>query len=114
MYMQGLANFIDDFLGGLILIGYALVIGSIIWSTVILRCWSKVSEKPNIVVRAVSIMQLGASSLALMQFTKLLIKAMVLMGVLGELPIADYVNTVQFKAGLVRLVLAGGIAWLLD
>jgi len=112
MYMQGLANFIDDFLGGLILIGYALVIGSIIWSTVILRCWSKVSEKPNIVIRAVSIMQLGASSLALMQFTKLLIKAMVLMGVLGELPIADYVSTVQFKAGLVRLGLAAGIAWL--
>ena len=37
MYMQGLANFIDDFLGGLMLISYALVVGSVLWSFVILR-----------------------------------------------------------------------------
>jgi len=40
MYMQGLANFIDDFLGGLILIGYALVVGSLLWSAFILKVWS--------------------------------------------------------------------------
>ena len=40
MYMQGLANFIDDFLGGLILIGYALVVGSLFWSAFILKVWS--------------------------------------------------------------------------
>ena len=38
MYMQGLANFIDDFLGGLILISYALV-GKSTLSAFILRVW---------------------------------------------------------------------------
>ena len=41
MYMQGLANFIDDFLGGLILISYALVVGSLFWSALILRVFAK-------------------------------------------------------------------------
>lgn len=40
MYMQGLANFIDDFLGGLILISYSLVVGSLLWNALILRVWS--------------------------------------------------------------------------
>ncbi|RQW76863.1 MAG: copper resistance protein, partial [Methylococcus sp.] len=113
MYMQGLANFIDDFLGGLILIGYALVVGSLFWSAFILKVWSpQPAVNQAIIRRALAVMRFGAIALAAMQGAKLLIKGMVLWGVLGELPVADYVGTVQFQAGFVRFVLAMGMAWL--
>jgi putative copper resistance protein D len=109
--MQGLANFIDDFLGGMILIGYALVVGSLLWSYVILKVWSeRPAASPAIVRRAVAVLRLGAFALAAMQGAKLLIKGMVLWGVLGELPVDAYVGTVQFQAGLARFALSLGIA----
>lgn len=113
MYMQGLANFIDDFLGGMILISYALVVGSVIWSAVILRVWSETPSASSSIIRnTIVLLQRGSVALAIMQAIKLLIKGLVLWGVLGELPLADYMTTVQFLAGFLRLVLAGGIAWL--
>jgi putative copper resistance protein D len=113
MYMQGLANFIDDFLGGLILISYALVVGSLFWSAFILKVWSdRPAVSSAIIRRALSVMLFGAISLAAMQGAKLVIKGLVLWGVLGELPMADYLGTVQFQAGLARFVLSLGIFWL--
>lgn len=113
MYMQGLANFIDDFLGGLILIGYALVVGTLFWNAVILRVWSPhATASPAIVRRSLVVLRMGAMALAAMQGAKLVIKGMVLWGVLGELPLADYMGTVQFQAGLVRFILSVGIVWL--
>ena len=112
MYMQGLANFIDDFLGGLILIGYSLVVGSLFWNAFILRVWSpQPAVHDAIIRRATTVLRFGAISLAAMQGTKLLIKGMVLWGVLGELPMSAYVGTVQFQAGLVRLLLSLAIVW---
>ena len=111
MYMQGLANFIDDFLGGLILISYALVAGGLFWSAFILKVWAQEPlANPAIIRRAVSVLRFGAFALASLQGIKLLIKGMVLWGVLGELPIQDYCGTVQFQAGLLRMLLALGIA----
>jgi putative copper resistance protein D len=113
MYMQGLANFIDDFLGGLILIGYALVVGTLLWSFFILKVWSqKPAASPAIIRRAVAVLRFGAIALAAMQGTKLVIKGMVLWGVLGELPIDAYAGTVQFQAGLARLLLSLAIVYL--
>jgi putative copper resistance protein D len=113
MYMQGLANFIDDFLGGLILIGYALVVGSLLWSAFILKVWSdQPAASPAIIRRAVAVLRFGAIALAAMQGTKLVIKGMVLWGVLGELPIEAYAGTVQFQAGLARLLLSLSIVYL--
>ena len=112
MYMQGLANFFDDFLGGLILIGYALVVGSLLWNAFLLRVWShQPAAGPAVVRRGVTILRFGAIALAAMQGVKLLIKGMVLWGVLGELPVEAYAGTVQFKAGLVRLLLSLGIVY---
>jgi putative copper resistance protein D len=113
MYMQGLANFIDDFLGGLILIGYALVVGSLLWSAFILKVWSdKSAAGEPIIRRAVAVLRFGAIALAAMQASKLIIKGLVLWGVLGELPVAAYTGTVQFQAGLARLLLSLGIIYL--
>ncbi len=113
MYMQGLANFIDDFLGGLILICYALVVGSVLWRAVILRRRADHPVADQAILRStIGILRSGSIALAALQGTKLVIKGMVLWGVLGELPMADYIGTVQFQAGLARFVLALGIAWL--
>ena len=113
MYMQGLANFIDDFLGGLILISYALVVGSLFWSAFILKVWSdRPAVRPTIIRRALAVLRFGAISLAAMQGAKLVIKGLVLWGVLGELPMTDYLGTVQFQAGFARFVLSLGILWL--
>jgi putative copper resistance protein D len=112
MYMQGLANFLDDFLGGLILISYALVIGSVLWAAWILRVWSAArSVHDAVIVRSIGVLRLGAISLAVMQGTKLVIKGLILFSTLGELPIGAYTDTVQFKAGLLRLFLALGLVW---
>lgn len=110
MYMQGLANFIDDFLGGLILISYALAVGSMLWSAFILRVWSPgfvVHE--SVVRRSVELLRAGAVALAVTQGLKLIIKGAVLASVLGELPVDAYVGTVQFQAGLIRFLLSLGL-----
>ena len=106
MYMQGLANFIDDFLGGLMLISYALVVGSVLWSFVILRVASPAPAADSVILRSVKVLNIGATALAASVGLKLVIKALVLASTLGELPLAAYANTVQFKAGLLRFLLA--------
>ncbi|WNV05694.1 CopD family protein [Candidatus Methylospira mobilis] len=106
MYMQGLANFIDDFLGGLMLISYALVVGSVLWSFFILRVFSPGSASDSVVLSSVRLLNFGSKSLAITVGIKLLIKGLVLWSTLGELPWLAYANTVQFKAGLLRFVLA--------
>lgn len=113
MYMQGLANFLDDFLGGLILIAYALVVGSFLWSAVILRVWSQECTVGTGIIRAcIQILRSGAIALAIMMGLKLIIKGLILSSVLGAFPAEAYFSTVQFQAGLLRLVLAVGLIYL--
>jgi len=108
MYMQGLANFIDDFLGGLMLISYALVVGSVLWSFVILRVYATDHASDGSILASVKVLHLGASALAASVGTKLVIKGMVLASTLGELPMEAYAGTVQFQAGVLRFLLALG------
>lgn len=112
MYMQGLANFIDDFLGGLILIAYALVVGTMAWRLWVLRAdQNHPPQGPEIQGAALRVLRVGAISLAIMQATKLVMKGLVLYGVLGELPLESYTGTIQFQAGLARLILSLLIVW---
>lgn len=116
MYMQGLANFLDDFLGGLILISYALLVGSLIWCAWILRVYAnEASRAPDaLVTRAIALLRFGAVSLAAMLGVKIIIKGLILASTLGELPLAAYAGTVQFQAGILRLVLAIGVVAVAD
>jgi putative copper resistance protein D len=106
MYMQGLANFIDDFLGGLMIISYALVVGSVLWAFVILRVTRGDRAHDSVLQRSAAVLKFGSVALAWTVGIKLVIKGMVLWGTLGELPIAAYAGTVQFKAGFLRVLLA--------
>jgi putative copper resistance protein D len=108
MYMQGLANFIDDFLGGLMIISYALVVGSVLWTFFILKVASAQRAADSILLSSAKVLHLGAIALATTVGLKLVIKGAVLAGTLGELPLAAYAGTVQFQAGLLRFILAIG------
>jgi len=111
MYMQGLANFMDDFLGGLMLISYGLVVGSLFWGFVILRVTSRDPVGANVTRAGVILLRWGAAALATFIAIKLVIKGTVLASMLGELPLEAYISTVQFKAGVLRLALALGLIW---
>jgi putative copper resistance protein D len=110
MFMQGMANFIDDFLGGLMLIGYSLIVGSLIWAAYILRAWRVPEEATDQAVRlTMRTFRLGATALAVMQAIKLIVKGVLLAAILDEFPMEDYFGTVQFKAGLLRFFLCLGL-----
>lgn len=114
MFIQGLANFIDDFLGGLMLISYSLIVGSLIWAACILRVWdaSPATGAPRqVVALCIRILKAGAITLAAMQGIKLLIKGMLLAATLGDFPLGAYMSTVQFVAGLLRFILSCGFVY---
>ncbi|MEY2700563.1 MAG: hypothetical protein RIQ52_1318 [Pseudomonadota bacterium] len=109
MYIQGLANFIDDFLGGLMLISYALMVGGMIWCALILRIWQsghQLQDRREATILSIQLIRLGAMSLAAMQGTKIMTKALLLTSALGELPLMAYASTVQFQAGVLRIALS--------
>jgi putative copper resistance protein D len=103
--IQGIANFIDDLLGGLQLISFSIVIGSILWVWVVLRIWLEPVPR-TIVLHSIQLFRVSAYTLAITQLTKLFIKAFILSSALGELPLIAYFGTIQFKAGLIRMVFA--------
>jgi len=111
MYMQGLANFMDDFLGGLMLISYALIVGSVFWGLVILRITNRDRVSDNVARGSIRLLYWGAVALATSVAVKLVIKGTVLASMLGELPLEAYISTVQFKAGVLRLTVALGLIW---
>lgn len=107
MYVQGIANFLDDFMGGLILISLALLVGSLVWAAFILRIGRAAARvDAAIAARCADLLRTGAFALAVFQSLKLLTKGVVLASSLGELPLDAYVATVQFRAGVARIVLA--------
>ena len=63
MYMQGLANFMDDFLGGLMLISYALIVGSVFWGLVILRITNRDRVSDNVARGSIRLLYWGLSPL---------------------------------------------------
>ena len=111
MYMQGLANFMDDFLGGLMLISYGLIVGSVFWGLVILRVTNRDRVSDNVARGSIRLLYWGAVALATSVAVKLVIKGTVLASMLGELPLEAYISTVQFKAGVLRLTVALGLIW---
>ncbi|MFO1204207.1 MAG: CopD family protein [Burkholderiales bacterium] len=107
MYVQGVANFLDDFMGGLLLLSLALLIGSLVWAAFILRVGRGApGGEAAIVRRCVDVLRYGALALVVFQSLKILTKGVVLASSLGELPLGAYAATLQFRAGIVRIALA--------
>ncbi|OYT99342.1 MAG: copper resistance protein [Burkholderiales bacterium PBB1] len=107
MFLQGIANFIDDLMGGFQLVGLAMLVGSIVWALSVLRVAATPGGSPTgTLTLAARVLRWGALLLAGAQALKILTKGLVLAATLGTLPLSDYASTVQFEAGSVRLLLA--------
>ena len=100
--MQGLAAFVDDLSGGLILVSLSVVIGAITWGLVVLRG----GEGRELLQRCLALMRIGALALAAAQAIKIIAKAGVVAASLGAFPWSDYAATAQFQASLARVALA--------
>jgi putative copper resistance protein D len=109
--IQGIANFLDDFMGGLQLIAYSLAVGTVLWALVVLRIARRQDTPRAAAAIAVRLMKIGAYSLAATQFIEIAMKGIVIATTLGEFDFAAYAGTVQFIAGAVRIVLALALGW---
>lgn len=106
--IQGIANFLDDLMGGLQLIAFCIAIGTILWTLRVLRPGSG-DAPPAALSAALRLLVQSAWALAITQGIEIVMKGIVIAATLGELPLA-YVGTVQFVAGAVRVVLAAALA----
>ena len=112
MDFQGLANFLDDLMGDLALIGLCIVAGSLFWGGFVLRVQTELTRSsPAMLRRWVGLLRFGAWLLAAAQAAKLLTKATEVAATFGELPWEAYATTVQFDAGALRVALAASLAW---
>lgn len=109
--IQGIANFLDDFMGGLQLIAYSIAVGTVLWALVVLRIPRQRETPVAAAAIAVRLMKIGAYSLAVTQLIEIAMKGVVIGSTLGEFDFAAYAGTVQFIAGTVRILLAAGLGW---
>ena len=106
--MEGIANFLDDLMGGFELISFSLTLGALIWSRILLKPLLA-SGQASVLRTSLRWLYLGAFALAASHGIELLAKAWVLKETLGHLPVAAYISTTQFRAGLLRMLLALGL-----
>lgn len=105
--LQGILDFADQLTGGVLLVGFALAAGSVLWVAVILRPWSKTENGQEIVLlNSIRLLRLGAYVLAGSQLVDVMLKAAMLAAALDEFPLAAYLATDGFAAGVIRAVLA--------
>jgi putative copper resistance protein D len=101
--MQGLAAFLDDFMGGLILVSLSVTVGGVAWGLVVLRAGA---EGRELLQRCLALMRKGAFALAAAQTIRILAKAGVVAASLDQFPWTEYAATAQFQASVARVVLA--------
>ncbi len=106
--MEGIANFLDDLMGGFELISFSLALGALIWSRILLKPLLPANQK-SVLRISLQWLYLGAFALAASHGLELLAKAWVLKETLGHLPVAAYFGTIQFQAGFLRMLLALGL-----
>lgn len=110
MYLQGVADFLDDILGGLALIAFSLIVGSLLWRMVVLDQSDETATPPSLIRQSAWGVWIGAIILAAAAGLGLIVKGWIIKEALGKLPFAIYIETVQFRAGAFRFVLSLALA----
>ena len=110
MDLQGIANFSDDLIGGLLAISLSLVFGSLAWRAWILREVEEAAPRAA-TTRCIDLLIAGACGVGLCQLMKLGTKIVLLQSMLGAVPWSAYTATTQFQAGLVRCLLGLTLAF---
>ncbi|MBM4266982.1 MAG: copper resistance protein [Deltaproteobacteria bacterium] len=103
--MQAFADFSDNLLGGLILVGLSLTVGSIVFGAIVLQPWRR--HVPTAVLhRFFGLLVLGSIGLAAAQAAQIALKLLLLADYLGPGSAATFFETTQGRAGLARTLLA--------
>jgi putative copper resistance protein D len=111
VYVQGIANFIDDLLGGAGLVALSLVNGSLLWWIAVLRA-GRAGVPGSAAGLCACWLRRGAVGVTLIQALKLVVKAVLLSSSLGDLPWSAYFGTTQFLAGTARVLLGLVVVYL--
>jgi putative copper resistance protein D len=108
--MQGFADFVDNLLRGGILLALSLALGSVVWGLYVLRAPTARLVEAPLVRWCVTLLVAGAAALALSETGSLAIRAAALLRDLGSGAERALLATLPFRAGLVRVTLALGLA----
>lgn len=115
--MQGFADFVDNLLRGGILLALSLALGGVAWGLVVVRAPGATAVRTPLARRCVAVVALGAILLFVLEAASLGIRAAALLADLGMDSREALLATLPFRAGIVRAVLALGLAgaalWLL-
>ncbi|XSG85749.1 MAG: copper resistance D family protein [Methylohalobius sp. ZOD2] len=116
--LEGLANFLDDFMGGVELISFSIALGALIWIRLVLPQLNRSTTSAQsdqeasmstLIGHGLGWLYIGAYVLAVSHAIALLAKAWVLQETLGHLPWAAYMGTTQFQAGFLRMLFSIGL-----
>ncbi|HWP66727.1 MAG TPA: hypothetical protein VNO26_12515, partial [Candidatus Limnocylindria bacterium] len=114
--MQAFADFVDALLRGGILVALSVALGGVAWGRWVLRAPDVPPDWLPLVRRAVAITAWGAIALAVLQAASLGVRAAALLGDIGIASAGALLDTLPYRAGLVRLatalVLAAATLWL--
>jgi putative copper resistance protein D len=109
--MQALANLLNLLLQGLFFIAYACAMGGLVWSLLLLRPWGHgTPAAPNLAPRSIALLRWGALGIAVAQLVRMAVQAWLLAEAFQRSPLPAYLHTLSFQAGLIRALLAGGLA----
>lgn len=112
--MEGIADFLDSLIGGVDLTFYALLVGSIAWSLFVIRpgqVADPLPRKAELARAAANSVFIGALALCLTQLAKIGLKIWLMAATLQIWPFPEFADTIQFQAGLWRVVLSGIVAY---
>lgn len=104
--MAGIADFLDSLIGGVMLICFALAIGSLFWGLFVLRPWQRLDGYNDALMqRTIALFYKGGLYLAAAQLLKLIIKIWLMAAVLEKWPFPEFAETTQFTGGIIRIIL---------
>jgi putative copper resistance protein D len=105
-----LHDFLAGFLRGIVVLGFAVAAGGVVWGLAVLRAPRGDAGSPRAAQRCLDIVALGAVTLAVAQATALVLQNYLLSITLGRSALVDLLATASFRAGFARVALALALA----
>ncbi|MDT8405653.1 MAG: CopD family protein [Methylococcales bacterium] len=110
--MEGLADFLDSLIGGVDFVMFCALIGGLIWVHTILRPWQTTHHYSKALLdNTTQLIYYGTIGLAITQAFALLLKVWLMAATLQQWPFPAFAGTLQFQAGLARLLLVIVLAY---
>ena len=107
--MGGIADFLDSLIGGVDRVFFCAAIGSLIWGLLLLKPWSARYNDKHL-SSTVTLLYFGALGLAITQAFALIVKIWLIRVTLEQWPFPAFAETIQFKGGIVRLLVFATLA----